>query len=72
MSVIDVVGNFNELQDCWFRDVLDNALKEVTPKEQQDAIAWVNTNVFDAAKAAEGCRSFESDRSPSTLCPEPP
>jgi hypothetical protein len=51
MSVIDVAGNFNQLQDCWFPKVLDLALRHLTPQEVQDVIDWINMNVFDAAKA---------------------
>jgi hypothetical protein len=39
MSVIDLAGDFNQLKDCWFPDVLNNALKQLTQQEIQDASA---------------------------------
>jgi hypothetical protein len=49
MAVIDAAADFNQLQDCWFPRFLDLALRQLTPQEVQDAIAWINTHVFDAA-----------------------
>ena len=51
MAVIDAAADFTQLQDCWFPQVLNLALKQLTPQEVQQAIAWINTNVFDAALA---------------------
>jgi hypothetical protein len=56
MAVIDAATDFNQLQDCWFPQVLNIALPLLTPHEVQQAIEWINTNVFDAALAQSNGR----------------
>ncbi|MDQ6702829.1 MAG: hypothetical protein M3Z96_06835 [Pseudomonadota bacterium] len=51
MTVIDAAADFHQLQDCWFPQFLNLALKQLTPQEEQQAKAWVDTHVFDAALA---------------------
>jgi hypothetical protein len=51
MTVIDAAADFHQLQDCWFPQVLNLALNQLTPHEVQQAIAWIDTHVFDAAVA---------------------
>ena len=53
MAVIDAGrSDLRPLKDCWFPIELDAGLKQLTQQERQDAIAWINANVFDAAKAS--------------------
>ncbi|MGH7088513.1 MAG: hypothetical protein ACREFQ_06395 [Stellaceae bacterium] len=51
MAIIDVAANFAILQDCWFPHALNLALQQLSAQERQQAIAWINTQVFDAALA---------------------
>jgi hypothetical protein len=63
MTVIDAAADFHQLQDCWFPQFL-NLL-------EQQAKAWIDTQVFDAAPLPT-LRSYERNRGRSTLHPEPP
>jgi hypothetical protein len=50
MTVKDAATpNFRILQDCWFPNFLNGGLAQMTPQEQQQAEAWINANIFDAA-----------------------
>jgi hypothetical protein len=51
MAVLDTAADFQQLRDCWFPHVLNLALAQLTPTEVQQANAWVNAHVFDAALA---------------------
>jgi hypothetical protein len=51
MTVIDAAADFALLQDCWFPQVLNLALRQLTARETQQAIQWIDTYVFDAALA---------------------
>lgn len=52
MAVIDAANDFRKLQDCWFPQFLEFALRQqLTPQEGYLAEAWINAHVFDAACA---------------------
>jgi hypothetical protein len=56
MAVLDAATDFTQLQDCWFPQVLNLGLAQLTPQEVQQAIAWINAHVFDAALAEPTAR----------------
>lgn len=51
MAVIDAAADFALLQDCWFPQVLDLALRQLSSQEQAQAAQWINSYIFDAAMA---------------------
>lgn len=54
MTVIDAGHvNFPMLSDCWFPAELNNGFQLLTVQERQAAIAWINANIFDAAKVSQ-------------------
>lgn len=61
MSVIDAAADFTQLQNCWFPDVVNRALSQLTPQELQQAEDWIEKYVFDAALAQPNGRMNVTD-----------
>ncbi len=51
MAVIDAAADFALLQDCWFPQALNLAMQQLTQQEGRQAETWINSHIFDAARA---------------------